>query len=218
MKKVLVISPHVDDEIIGCGGTILKHKSAGDDVSVIYFYKCWSGIPDKNKSEAERIRKKEASSSAKILGISKQYFLRQEDRSFYLENKIIEKLVKIIGKVSPNIIYLPHPKEKDREHKLTYEVAKEAIWLSNSPYLKNLGKSTKINKVYLYEVWTPMDKYDIKNDIAEYLEKKIKAIKEQKSQAKYLNLVDASVGLNLYRGSLSGPTKKYAEVFEEKKP
>lgn len=216
--NILIISPHIDDEIIGCGGTIAKHKSVGDDISIVYIYKCWSGIPEKNKIEAEKIRKKEAGKSAKILGISQQYFLRQEDRSFSLNNNIIQRLVKIIRKANPEIIYLPHSQEKDREHKLTYEAAKEAIWLANSLYLKNLGKQpTKIKYLYLYEVWTPMDKYDIKNDINKFIKKKILAIKEQKSQLKYFDLIDASLGLNMYRGSLDEPKKGYAEVFLEKK-
>ena len=30
MKKVIVISAHPDDETLGCGGTLLKHKAKGD--------------------------------------------------------------------------------------------------------------------------------------------------------------------------------------------
>ena len=32
MKKVLVFSPHPDDETIGCGGTLLKHRNNGDQL------------------------------------------------------------------------------------------------------------------------------------------------------------------------------------------
>jgi len=28
--KILAISPHPDDETLGCGGTILKHKDMGN--------------------------------------------------------------------------------------------------------------------------------------------------------------------------------------------
>lgn len=34
--KVLVIATHIDDEVLGCGGTIKKHTKAGDEVSVVF--------------------------------------------------------------------------------------------------------------------------------------------------------------------------------------
>ncbi len=36
MKKVLVIASHIDDEVLGCGGTIKKHTKAGDQVYVVF--------------------------------------------------------------------------------------------------------------------------------------------------------------------------------------
>ena len=36
MKKVMVIAVHPDDETLGCGGSILKHISHGDQVSVVF--------------------------------------------------------------------------------------------------------------------------------------------------------------------------------------
>ena len=35
MKKILVISPHPDDETLGCGGTLLKHRSKGDQINCL---------------------------------------------------------------------------------------------------------------------------------------------------------------------------------------
>ena len=38
-ERVLVIAPHPDDEIIGCGGTMAQHVEKGDRIFVIYVTK-----------------------------------------------------------------------------------------------------------------------------------------------------------------------------------
>jgi len=61
-------------------------------------------------------------------------------------------LIKVIRNIKPNLIYGPHANEKDIEHRITYEVTKEAAWLSKSLYLPKLGVLTKsIKTIYLVE-------------------------------------------------------------------
>lgn len=111
--NILVISPHQDDEVIGCGGTIIKHHKKGDKIWVVYITAGWSGIPKiKSKIEAVGIREKEARNACKILGVEKTIFMREEDRNVSESGKIVQKLIKIIRKAKPNFIYAPHPEEK----------------------------------------------------------------------------------------------------------
>ncbi len=35
MNRVLIIAPHADDEVLGCGGTIARYVDNGDDVHVL---------------------------------------------------------------------------------------------------------------------------------------------------------------------------------------
>ena len=35
-ERVLVLAPHMDDEVIGCGGTVARHVARGADVTVIF--------------------------------------------------------------------------------------------------------------------------------------------------------------------------------------
>lgn len=218
--NILAVAPHLDDEVLGCGGTIAKHHRKGDKVFVVYITAGWSGLPKiKSKETAIKIREKEARRACKILGVEKALFLREKDRNFSCSGKIIQKLIKVIRQIRPKVIYAPHPKEKDLEHRITYEVARESSWLSKSPYFLNLGKPIEsIEALRLYEVWTPMKNYFIKEDITSVVDIKIKALSAYKSQMEYLNLVDAIIGLNMYRGSMVGAGKKFAEVFQVEKP
>ena len=36
MKKIFIVAAHPDDEVLGCGGTILKHKKNGDKIFVLF--------------------------------------------------------------------------------------------------------------------------------------------------------------------------------------
>ena len=57
--RVLVIVAHPDDEVLGVGGTILKHSKNNDFVKVIYLA---TGITSRDKSDQKNSTKKEIDS------------------------------------------------------------------------------------------------------------------------------------------------------------
>jgi len=70
--KVLVIAPHPDDEVLGCGGTIVKHVLGKDEVYLCVVTKAYP--PEWSEDEIED-RKEEVLKVNEILGIKKTYFL-----------------------------------------------------------------------------------------------------------------------------------------------
>jgi len=214
-KVVLVIAPHQDDEVIGCGGTIAKRVKNGDDVYIIYMVAGWSGIPDiQSHEEATRVREKEAAEACRILGIKDSYFLREEDRGLVYNAKTLHALIRIIREIKPNILYCPHSREADFEHRVTHILAREAIWLAATPFLPELGEPIRlVEQIYHYEVWTPLEQPDVLEDITEFMDIKIKALSVYKSQLNKTNYVEAIKGLNRYRGIMAG-IGEYVEAFE----
>ena len=69
MENILVICAHPDDEVLGCGGALLKHKSKKDQINILYVYEGSTGRNKSNKSITNlnlQKRKKKCLSSRKI--------------------------------------------------------------------------------------------------------------------------------------------------------
>lgn len=217
--NILIFAPHQDDEVIGCGGTILHAVRRGHAVTVVYFYAGHSGVPTQVRKKGIRIREREAKAAGKILGLHKQFFLRCEDRSSRLPKNIIPTLVHIIRFLKPKRVYLPHSGERDREHRLTYDFGMEAMWLARSRYYPRLGRPLNTSpRVMSYEVWTPLSDVHIVELITDVFENKIKALKIYASQIGGLSLIESVTGLNRYRGSIGKPQPGYGEAFRIERP
>ena len=75
--KILVIAPHMDDEVLGCGGTIARHVENGDDLSVCFIaHRIYNHKFDKKKNDIE---KKHVGKSKKILGYKGSVFFELND-------------------------------------------------------------------------------------------------------------------------------------------
>ena len=74
MANVLVIAPHADDEILGCGGTISKHIEQGDSVYVAVMTNASIGAPELFNEEQIKETREEAKRSHKYLGIKETFF------------------------------------------------------------------------------------------------------------------------------------------------
>ncbi len=203
--KILIIAPHPDDEIIGCGGTILKKIEEGHDVHVIIMGYIGSKIREK---ESKKVQKK-----ARI----KSYTFLKINEPFQYNKKNLGNLIKHIRKINPETIYIPHELERDHDHKVCNELLKEAIWMSSTPIFLKLGKPCKRTKeIFEYCIWTPLVKYNFIQNISKYLDKKLKLINEYKSQIKKIRYDRAVKGLNEYYGILNEIPGGYAEVFNIK--
>ena len=103
MIKTLIISPHLDDEVLGVGGTIAKLVDEGHEVSVIFTaYRKYKNKINKKNIEKD---KKKARKAQSILGYKRSFFLDLEDEHYKNFNLLLSKLEKQVNKINPENLY-----------------------------------------------------------------------------------------------------------------
>ena len=115
--RVLVIAPHPDDEVLGCGGTIVKHSSAGDEVYLCVVTKVYS--PDWAAGEIED-RRGETLKANEILGIKQTCFLGFPTVKLDTipQKRLNDALTQVISKIQPEVVYIPYWGDANRDHQL----------------------------------------------------------------------------------------------------
>jgi len=119
MKKVLVVAAHPDDEVLGAGGTILKHTGAGDEVTILLL---GEGETSRGAAQADiEKRAAQAREAGQALGAKEVILEKFPDQKFdtvpLLElTKIVEA---VIDRVKPEIVYTHNPMDLNLDHQLT---------------------------------------------------------------------------------------------------
>jgi N-acetylglucosamine malate deacetylase 1 len=207
MNRITIISPHPDDESIGCGGTILKHVAEGDVVQIELLTSGEKGGHDLIEAEVGRIREQEALAAAEILGVVHFEFYRQPDGDLRVSRPLASRLAQRICDCKPSIIYVPHGAEQHPDHRVAVRLLQRAL------RLLDLDEPPR---VLAYEVWTPLQQLDEIVDITPYMETKLKAIAAYSSQTRIMNFAAAAEGLARYRGEMHcWPGGEFAEVFAD---
>lgn len=206
--NVLVIAPHPDDEVIGCGGTVRLRAERGERVAVVFLTSGELGLKSLPQAQAWKIRENEARQAARILGLAELYFLRQPD---WMLNKHVPAAAGLLRKIltaeKPDVIYLPHPKDGHPDHQATLPILRVA--LRRQRVLKP--------EMMAYEIWTPLAEHDVVTDISAVMPRKLRALRAHRSQLEEFDYARAVSGLNQFRGTLAGKCR-YAEVFQHLPP
>lgn len=214
MEKVLVLAPHPDDELIGCGGSLTRHVRQGDQVGVVYLTSGESGSLQSSSQELALRREAEAREAATLLGITDLTFLRFPDGYLEFNQRTLDAMVTVIRAKQPDRIYLPHSLEAVPDHQLTHRLVMEGIRRAEGPWHQHCGSSPwQVNTVLGYEVWTPLTAVGHSQDISEYIDIKLRALRLHHSQITSIPYDQAVEGLNRYRGIMTGQGQ-YCECFQ----
>jgi len=215
MKRILVISPHTDDELFGVGGTLLKYKSQGHQIKVVvmscserYLHHLGRNITEEEQwSEFKEVSKH----------ISTDEPLKFDTNGIRLEEVpqyvIVRWLDSLIRDYKPTTIYIPEP-SYHQEHKDVYTACISAV--------RPTGVGL-INEIISYEIptstWSdPSNRFqpNLYEDIEEYIDEKIKIFKEnyvlQYTSTKRDKLGEEGIRAHAYYRGFEGGLKA-AEAF-----
>lgn len=214
MNKIFVIAPHPDDETLGCGGTILKHKSKKDKiywicVTSMKSSKSWSKIEiEKREKEIDKVIKEYQFDGFFSLNLPPKELDRVQ-----LTN-IIEPMSKILNKIKPNILYVPFFADAHSDHQIIGNIYNALGKWFRYPYLKKIICYETISETEFNITSNITFKPNKFIDITRFMKKKINIMKIYKSELgnyPFPRSEQTIKSLGIMRGSQSG--YKFAEAF-----
>lgn len=125
MRNVLIIAPHADDEVLGCGATMFKYSQQGDSVIVLIMTNASKSDPRLFSPEGITMVRKEAVSAHKILGVSKTLFLdfpapALDQVPVYL---MANEIKKVLIEYRVDVLFVPHRGDIHIDHKMVFDAA-----------------------------------------------------------------------------------------------
>ena len=172
--RVLAVSAHPDDETLGCGGTLLKHRAAGDEVHWLIV----SSRTEPRWSAAEVAqRRRQIRCVAEAYGLAGVAELGHLDAELDLVPMaaLIESVDAALREVRPDTVYVVHGGDVHSDHALVHTATMSAL---KAFRMASLG----VRRVLAYETLSSTDAAvqdrahaflpTVYNDITGFLERK----------------------------------------------
>ena len=216
-RNVLFISVHPDDETLGCGGTILKHKANGDTIN-------WLNITDMDNNHpfgfSPEIVKKVQKNIGKVVNsyefnnfINLKFYERIIDTISLSE--LISKISEVIYNIKPDILYIPNRSDVQSDHRISFQAIYPCTKNYRYPFIKSILmyetlSETEFSPALAENTFIP----NTFVDITDYIDKKVEIMKLYETEIMLDPLprsAHAIKGLAAFRGSRIGV--RYAEAF-----
>jgi LmbE family N-acetylglucosaminyl deacetylase len=198
-ERLLVLAPHPDDEVIGCGGLLALHLREGRPVRVVV-------ATDGAEAGAGPIREQECRRGLDRLGSGAEVeFLRFADRG--LDAGATPRLREQIRAWRPDLILVPSAIEIHPDHFALARIFCDLVQ-ADAALFAELATA----KVAFYEVGQPLRPNAIV-DITAVADLKYAAIHEHASQLEQRDYAGYARGLNTYRAMTLPPGARFAEAY-----
>lgn len=173
----MFIGAHPDDIELNCGGTVLKLVESGKNVGIIDLTE---GELSTRGNRRSRVR--ETSAASKLLGISFRENLKIRDGSIEINKINREKIIRVLRKYKPEIVFAPYPNDRHPDHIYAGNLIRESVFYSGLMKIRtgNL-KAFRPGKLYFYRSAIDIPVSFI-FDISSVFKKKLEVLKCYRTQ------------------------------------
>ena len=215
--KTLIVAPHPDDELLGCGGTLLKRAQSGCIgwllLTAMTKDRGWSDEQiDNRNNEIDMVRQG--------LNISRDNFYALNFPAAALDHVDMSTLIGQVSNVfrdfEPNEVFLPHPGDVHSDHRVAFEACSTCTKSFRNPSVKRVMtyetlSETEFGLNPLFKSFAP----NLFVNITEQLETKLKLLSLYKSELRdhpFPRSLESVRALSLLRGAQMGVQS--AEAFQ----
>lgn len=181
-QRLLVLAPHPDDEILGCGGTLALAARRGAQVHVLVAFDGASGDPDGRYDDQDyvHLRQQETRQGGARLGVGGYTFWGLPEGHSPGEADIehgAQRLAEFVRDWKPDVILAPWHGDQHMDHQsLSVAVTR---FLEISPFAGD---------VWGFEVWSPLQP-ELLVDVSSVWSRKVEALESHQTQLAYDDLV-----------------------------
>lgn len=215
MNNILVIAVHPDDETLGCGGTLLKHKANGDAVHWLIV----TSIKEENGFAASVVesRRQEIKTVSSMYSFDGVYNL--DFPTMQLDTlpfrRLIGSISDVFRKVEPNIVYVPFKSDVHTDHQIAFRATYNCTKIFRYPSIKKIVMMETLSETE----FAPSTREDsfIPNmfvNITDFIDRKIEIMNHYKTeigQYPFPRSEENIRALATFRGATAGC--EYAESF-----
>lgn len=182
VERILIIAPHADDEVLGCGGLIEKACRYKNDVKVVVIAVGDITHPHNTKTVQAETRIQELKDALAILGCD-DFEVMYKDKDSLLDtipkSEIISKLDNIINNYKPTMVFIPLP-SYHQDHVVLFETCFAALRPKPNQFIKLIAMyEYPLSSWYYQRFWNTGELY---LDLSQTIQKKIEAFIQHKSQ------------------------------------
>lgn len=204
-NSMLVIAPHQDDEVIGCGGAMALQKKAGATVQSVVLQ---DGSDEHEKMSLTRehlskLRNSESCAAARVIGAEPPVFLSHKSLARE-EAQITASLIHLIKQKHVDVVFTPFALDGNIDHRTTSRILAGAL----SQISRNI-------RVFQYEVWANCIP-NVVVIIDTVMAQKVEMLRCFKFANSAFDYTHATTGLNMYHSRmLPVGVARYVEAYFE---